>query len=61
MPLAVCGLPLSVQDCPVQKEIDFIAGNLDRKITLGELCTVSRKSASTLHREFRKAAGRGVK
>ena len=48
----------SAQDCPVQKEIDFIAGNLDRKITLGELCTVSGKSASTLHREFRKAVGR---
>ena len=48
----------ALQDCPVQKEIDFIAGNLNRKITLGELCAVSGKSASTLHREFRKAVGK---
>ena len=48
----------SAKDCPVQNEIDFIAENLDRKITLGELCAVSGKSASTLHREFRKAVGR---
>ena len=46
------------QECPVQKEIDFIAENLNRKITLGELCGVSGKSASTLHREFRKAVGK---
>ena len=42
----------------VQKEIDFIAKNLDRKITLDELCGVSGKSARTLHREFRKAVGK---
>ena len=48
----------SLQDIPVQKEIDFIAENLSRKITLGELCAVSGKSASTLHREFRKAVGK---
>ena len=46
------------QECPVQKEIDFVAENLNRKITLGELCGVSGKSASTLHREFRKAVGK---
>lgn len=48
----------SAQENSVQKEIDFIAENLNRKITLGELCTVSGKSASTLHREFRKAVGK---
>ena len=48
----------STQESPVQKEIDFIAANLNRKITLGELCAVSGKSASTLHREFRKAVGK---
>ena len=48
----------SARSCPVQKEIDFIAGNLNHKITLGELCAVSGKSASTLHREFRKAVGK---
>jgi AraC-like DNA-binding protein len=42
----------------VQKEIDFITKNLSRKITLGELCGVSGKSARTLHREFRKAVGK---
>ena len=42
----------------VQKEIDFIAKNLSRKITLDELCGVSGKSARTLHREFRKAVGK---
>ena len=47
-----------MQESPVQKEIDFIAENLNRKITLGELCGVSGKSASTLHREFRKAVGK---
>ena len=46
------------QESPVQKEMDFIAENLNRKITLGELCGVSGKSASTLHREFRKAVGK---
>ncbi len=48
----------SAQVCPVQKEIDFIAGNLNRKITLADLCAVSGKSASTLHREFKKAVGK---
>jgi len=48
----------SVNDNPVQKEIAFIAANLNRKITLGELCGISGKSASTLHREFRKAVGK---
>ena len=48
----------SLQDIPVQKEIDFIAENLSRKITLDELCAVSGKSASTLHREFRKSVGK---
>ena len=46
------------QENPVQKEIDFIAENLSRKITLGELCGISGKSARTLHREFRKAVGK---
>ena len=46
------------RESPVQKEIDFIAKNLSRKITLDELCGVSGKSARTLHREFRKAVGR---
>ena len=45
-------------DISVQKEIDFIAANLNRKITLGELCSISGMSASTLHREFRKALGK---
>ena len=48
----------SAQDSPIQAEIDFIAENLGRKITIGELCAVSGKSASTLHREFRKAVGK---
>ncbi len=47
-----------VREIPVQKEIDFIAENLNRKITLSELCSISRKSTSNLHREFRKAVGR---
>ena len=47
-----------MQDISVQKEIDFIAVNLNRKITLGELCNISGMSASTLHREFRKALGK---
>ncbi len=46
------------QALPVQKEIDFIAANLGRKITLEELRAVSGKSASTLHREFRKSVGK---
>ena len=46
------------RESPVQKEIDFIAKNLSRKITLDELCGVSGKSARTLHREFRKAIGK---
>ena len=46
------------QENPVQKEIDFIAENLSRKITLDELCGVSGKSVRTLHREFRKAVGK---
>ena len=46
------------RESPVQKEIDFIAKNLSRKITLEELCGVSGKSARTLHREFRKAVGK---
>ena len=48
----------SDDDNPVQGEMDFIAANLNRKITLVELCGVSGKSASTLHREFRKAVGK---
>ena len=46
------------RESPVQKEIDFIAKNIGRKITLDELCSVSGKSARTLHREFRKAVGK---
>ena len=46
------------QENPVQKEIDFIAKNLNRKITLEELCAISGKSERTLHREFRKAVGK---
>ena len=46
------------QESPVQKEIDFIAENLSRKITLDELCAISGKSERTLHREFRKAVGK---
>ena len=38
---------------PIQKELDFIAKNLHRKITIAELGAVSGKSASTLHREFK--------
>lgn len=48
----------SAQGSPLQREIDFIVENLNRKITLGELCAVSGKSASTLHREFRKTVGK---
>ena len=42
---------------PVKREVDFILRNLGRKITLAELCAVSGRSASALHREFRKAVG----
>ena len=41
-------------DMPLHTETNFIAQNLGRKITIGELCSISGKSASTLHREFRK-------
>ena len=46
------------QESSVQKEIDFIAENLSRKITLEEICAISGKSERTLHREFRKAVGK---
>lgn len=43
---------------PIQAEIDFIMKNLERKITLKELCGVSGKSVSTLSRMFRNTVGR---
>ncbi|MBQ2630219.1 MAG: helix-turn-helix domain-containing protein [Kiritimatiellae bacterium] len=43
---------------PIQAEIDFIMQNLERKITLKELCGVSGKSVSTLSREFKRLTGR---
>lgn len=48
----------TVPTVSIQKEIDFITRNLNRKITLKELCTISGKSVSTLSRDFRKAVGK---
>ena len=48
----------TVPTASIQKEIEFITKNLDRKITLTELCSISGKSVSTLSREFRKAVGK---
>ena len=42
----------------IQKEIDFIASNLGRKIVLEDLCAVSGRSISSLHRAFRKVVGK---
>ena len=42
----------------IQKEIDFIAANLERKIVLEDLCAVSGRSISSLHRAFRKTVGK---
>ena len=42
----------------IQREIDFIAANIGRKIVLKDLCAISGKSASSLHRAFRKTVGK---
>ena len=41
----------------IQKELDFISLNLARKITLKDICDVSERSVSTLHRAFRRIVG----
>ncbi len=41
----------------IQKELDFISSNLVRKITLKDICDVSGRSISTLHRAFRRIVG----
>jgi AraC-like DNA-binding protein len=46
------------QAMPLKPETDFIAAHLGRKITIGELCSISGKSASTLHREFKRFLGK---
>lgn len=48
----------SVSPSPIHKELDYIMKNLDRKITLKELCAVSGHSISTLFRKFRMATGK---
>ena len=53
-----CHADASVLDIPIRKEVDFIAANLDRKITITDLCGVAGKSASTLHRAFRRMTGK---
>ena len=48
----------AVSPSPIHKELDFIMKNLDRKITLKELCAVSGHSISTLFRRFREMTGK---
>ena len=48
----------AISSNPIQRELDFIRGNLDHKVTLKELCAVSGRSVSTLSRAFRKATGK---
>lgn len=48
----------AVSPITIQREIDFIAKNLDSRITLKDLCSISGKSVSTLSREFRKEVGK---
>jgi AraC-like DNA-binding protein len=48
----------SLRDTPLKLETDFISANLERKITISQLCSISGKSASTLHREFKKHIGK---
>ena len=43
---------------PLRAELDFIAKNLGRKISLADICAVSGHSASTLSRIFRNTVGR---
>ena len=53
-----CHTETSVQDIPIQEEVNFIAANIGRKLTITDLCGVSGKSASTLHREFKRITGK---
>ena len=41
-----------------QKALDFISANIEKHISLKDLCDVSEQSVSTLHRTFRKITGR---
>lgn len=41
----------------IQKELDFIGANLVRKISLKDICDVSGRSISTLHRAFWRIVG----
>jgi len=43
---------------PIQKEIDFILQNLEKKIKLKDLCLLSGRSISTLSRLFKKTVGK---
>lgn len=43
---------------PIQAEVDYIAQNLGRKISLADICAVSGRSVSTLSRMFRNTVGR---
>ena len=48
----------SAEMSPIQAEVDYIAQNLGRKISLADICAVSGRSVSTLSRMFRNTVGR---
>ncbi|MBQ2629057.1 MAG: helix-turn-helix domain-containing protein [Kiritimatiellae bacterium] len=43
---------------PIRAEVDYIAQNIGRKISLADICAVSGRSVSTLSRMFRNTVGR---
>lgn len=43
---------------PIRAEVDYIAQNLGRKISLADICAISGRSVSTLSRLFRNTVGR---